>query len=121
MAFYDEAQHQGDTGHALYDVAMRMGGGGDSDSAAIRLQAAVDGHGSAYVRSRAFSRGKLAALKLRCGDIDEGLAIADVAVGELGSVQSHRARVYVREIATVAAGPRFAGKAAPLLERVGSG
>lgn len=118
MRFYDDAQHQGDTGHALYDVARH---GGDPAGADRRLRAAVNGHASSYLRSRAFSRGKLASLLLRCGDLDEGLATAEVAVSELKSVHSHRTQVYVQEIAAVAGEPRFAKKAAALLERAASG
>ncbi|MGL5810648.1 MAG: XRE family transcriptional regulator, partial [Nocardioides sp.] len=61
MAYYDEAQHLGDTGHALADVAVC---GGYVMEAGRRLGAAVALHGPAFARSRGMSGLKLATLAL---------------------------------------------------------
>ncbi|MBP2323941.1 hypothetical protein JOF56_004326 [Kibdelosporangium banguiense] len=63
MRYYDAAQHSGDTGHALWDLAVR---GKFIGEARKRLAAAVAGHGDAYPRSRAISGTKLASLSLSC-------------------------------------------------------
>ncbi|MEV7718841.1 hypothetical protein [Streptomyces sp. NPDC088184] len=63
MAYYDEAQHNGDTAHALFDPA-----GQDPGRAARRFDTAVKGHTDAYKRSRAISRTKPASLIMAKGD-----------------------------------------------------
>jgi hypothetical protein len=60
MRYYDQAQHQGDTGHALWDLAVRQGEA--EHEAASTLASAVAGHTETYVRSRAMSGIKLASL-----------------------------------------------------------
>lgn len=95
MRYYDAAQHAGDTGHALFDVAMR---GGPSDEAARRFAAAVRGHAPAYVRSRAMSGIKLATLTMAKGDPEEAAAIGARAVRDAGAVRSRRAIDDLREL-----------------------
>jgi hypothetical protein len=58
MAYYDDAQHHGDTGHALFDLVIH----GTVAPAGERLAQAVHGHTDAYARSRAISGTKLATL-----------------------------------------------------------
>ncbi|MBV8932221.1 MAG: XRE family transcriptional regulator, partial [Kutzneria sp.] len=65
MAYYDAAQHQGDTGHALFDLAVH---GRSTSEAITRLSAAVAGHTAAFARSRAISQTKLASLTMATGD-----------------------------------------------------
>ncbi|MFF0458687.1 hypothetical protein, partial [Nocardia africana] len=67
MRYYDLAQHSGDTGHALYDLAMR---GRFAAEAQRRLAAAVEGHTDAYIRARAMSGIKLSSLVMAVGDLN---------------------------------------------------
>lgn len=50
MAYYDHAQHHGDTGHAFFDLALLAGH--RPSAAAERLEIAIKEHGDGYVRSR---------------------------------------------------------------------
>ncbi|MET8004270.1 hypothetical protein [Nonomuraea glycinis] len=95
MRYYDAAQHSGDTGHALFDLAMR---GQFISEASTRLANAVAGHTATYVRSRAISGIKLAALTIATGDPEEAAAIGMRAVTDAGTVRSCRAQDDMREL-----------------------
>lgn len=88
MSYYDTAQHLGDTGHALFDLALH---GYHVREATRRLTAAVAGHQPLYVRSKAMSGMKLATLTLRSGDPVEGAGIGHTALGNLDHLRSARA------------------------------
>lgn len=95
MRYYDAAQHAGDTGHALYDLAIH---GQFVNEAANRLAAAVAGHIAVHVRSRALSGIKLASLTMAAGDPDEAAAIGRRAVLAVDAVRSRRAADDMREL-----------------------
>ncbi|RCG22489.1 XRE family transcriptional regulator [Sphaerisporangium album] len=95
MRYYDAAQHSGDTGHALFDIALQER---CSDEASRRLTAAVHGHSPVYVRSRAISGIKLATLTMATGDPDEAATIGGHAVRDAGTVRSRRAADDLREL-----------------------
>lgn len=99
MAYYDVAQHAGDTGHALFDLAVS---GRFATEARLRLQAAVDGHTEAFVRSRAISGIKLASLTMATGDPMEGAAMGKAALVDAGHIRSRRAADDLRELAGLA-------------------
>ncbi|MFE6385258.1 helix-turn-helix domain-containing protein [Nocardiopsis dassonvillei] len=101
MAYYDEAQHHGDTGHALWDLAVV--GAGPSEVAEHRLATAVNGHTDAYRRSRAISGIKLASLQMRFTDPDRAQITALAALEDMGQVQSKRAQDDLRELSATAA------------------
>ncbi|MGA5704335.1 helix-turn-helix domain-containing protein [Peterkaempfera bronchialis] len=88
MNFYDHAQHHGDTGHALCDIALY---GGPAKEAVTRLQTAVDGHTSNVVRSRALSRGRIATVLMATGDPEEASVVGTTALAEIGRLRSRRA------------------------------
>ncbi|GLW09221.1 transcriptional regulator [Microtetraspora sp. NBRC 13810] len=100
MRYYDNAQHHGDTGHALYDLVL---GGGDATSAGARLTTAVHGHGDDFARSRAMSRIKLACLMMVAGDPHEAADTGRIALGEVGRLRSRRAADDLRELAALGA------------------
>lgn len=99
MRYYDAAQHAGDTGHALYDLAID---GRFIGEASTRLASAVAGHSAAYVRSRAISGIKLASLTMATGDPEEAAAIGARAVIDAGTVRSCRAQDDMRELSRLA-------------------
>lgn len=115
MAYYDNAQLAGDTGHALYDLALH---GQFASEARRRLQAAVDGHSDTYVRSRAFSHLKLASLVMATGDPHEAAAIGHAAVDDAAHVRSQRANTFLRELNAVAATHREHDDIAHLRHRI---
>ncbi|WP_431955838.1 XRE family transcriptional regulator [Nocardia lijiangensis] len=106
MAYYDSAQHAGDTGHALFDLAVR---GSFASEARSRLAAAVAGHGDEAARSRTMSTIKLASLVMATGDRDEAVSIGTTAITRAGAVKSKRAGEDIQELRNFArrAGAQF--------------
>jgi hypothetical protein len=94
MAFYDSAQHHGDTAHALFDLAIR----GVRTEAGERLAFAVQHHGAEYARSQAISQTKLATLTMVTGDPHEAVAIGKAALTAAGYLRSRRAQEDLREL-----------------------
>lgn len=88
--YYDEAQVSGDTGHALYELALT-----DErfvDAADQRLARAVNLHNpDASSRSRSFSLCKLTRLRLRWNPGQESIALASSAIESVSKVRSGRA------------------------------
>ena len=115
MRYYDAAQHQGDTGHALYDLVRS---GFAPEGAAHRLQYAVDHHTEAYVRSRAISRTKLASLTMLTGDPREAAVIGHAALDEVGHLTSQRAAADIQELAQAAVLQRTGSESESLYERI---
>ncbi|WP_246180884.1 helix-turn-helix domain-containing protein [Nocardia ninae] len=95
MAYYDAAQHSGDTGHALFDVALD---GRFVGEARHRLEAAVAGHTANFVRSRAISGIKLASLTMTTGDPVEAASFGQAALVDAGHLRSRRAADDLREL-----------------------
>jgi hypothetical protein len=114
MAYYDRAQHSGDTGHALFDLAVE----GTKATAGQRLAAAVDGHSNAYARSRVFSNTKLATLIMITGDPCEATAIAGRAIADAGQLRSRRVADIFRELHTAASPHATRPEVADLRERL---
>jgi ribosome-binding protein aMBF1 (putative translation factor) len=100
MAYYDRAQHLGDTGHALFDIAVH---GKQVSEATGRLDDAVTGHSDEYVRSRAFSGLKLAELAMRTGDPHQAVTIALNALRDAAVVHSRRLDRATAELAQASA------------------
>lgn len=96
MAYYDHAQHCGDTGHALAELAVH---GVRVEDTTRRLATAVAEHPETYIRSRAISGFKLAALTMRTGDPDMALEVAQAAVRDSAGVRSQRLHQTAMEVA----------------------
>ncbi|WP_105968427.1 helix-turn-helix transcriptional regulator [Streptomyces geranii] len=97
MAYYDHAQHHGDTGHAAFDITLLADQ--PPKLAIARLQTAINGHTDAFVRSRAMSGTKLATLTMAIGDPQEAVSIAHRALNEVGQLRSKRAVTDVQDLA----------------------
>ena len=95
MAYYDRAQHSGDTGHALYELAIH---GVHVADASDRLATAVANHPDIYIRSRSFAGFKLAALTMHTGDPHEAVQVAQKAIHDATGVRSQRVRRTALEI-----------------------
>ncbi|ORT46787.1 hypothetical protein KBI5_23320 [Frankia sp. KB5] len=116
MVYYDTAQHVGDTGHALFDLATL-----DSryaPEAATRLGGAVKGHSATYARSRALSQIKLASLTMTTGDPHEAALIGGSALDSVGKIQSRRLADEVRELSRFATKHRRVDQVAHLRQRI---
>lgn len=103
MAYYDLAQHYGDTGHAVYDIAVLPGQREVAEMARHRLQTAVKGHTAEYVRSRALSGTKLATLLMTKGEPETAVVVAQRALDEVGRLRSRRAAQDVASLSKAAA------------------
>lgn len=112
MAYYDHAQHSGDTGHALFELAVR---GVQVEEASGRLATAVADHPDTYIRSRSFSGFKLAALTMHAGDPHEAVQVAQNAIRDAAGVRSQRLRRTALEIAAPAGQHRTNKGVTPLL------
>lgn len=94
VGFYDHAQHQGDTAHALFDLSIK----GRKTQAAPRLAYSVAHHEAEYARSRTISRTKLASLLMVTGDPNQAAAIGQLALDGVSTLHSKRAITDVREL-----------------------
>ncbi|QKZ20358.1 helix-turn-helix domain-containing protein [Streptomyces chartreusis] len=116
MSYYNEAQHHGDTAHALYDLAVLKGQ--DPARASRRFEIAVDGHGDDYARSRAISGTKWASLLMAAGDPRQASAIGERALNDAGNLTSQRAADDLRELGRLARRYRGLPEAEYLRERI---
>ncbi|WP_028923912.1 hypothetical protein [Pseudonocardia acaciae] len=115
MAYYDAAQHSGDTGHALFDLAVQ---GRSPGPARDRLAASVAGHTNAYARSRTISHIKLASLTMATGDPREAIVIGHRALDAASVVRSSRAADDLRELARYSNRHTDIGDVADLRRRI---
>ncbi|WP_439681604.1 XRE family transcriptional regulator [Embleya sp. MST-111070] len=97
MAYYDEAQHNGDTAHALFDIVVVDGR--DPVNAQERFRTAVLEHKPRFARSKTISCTKLASLLMCTGDPREAAAIGHEALEMSGTLSSRRAAADLRELA----------------------
>ena len=88
MAYYDAAQHAGDTGHALWELGVQ---GRFVTDATTRLETAVSGHGDGAARSRAISQTKLASLIMAIGDPVNAVTLGGGALEAATPIRSRRA------------------------------
>ncbi|MGW4240931.1 XRE family transcriptional regulator [Nocardia sp. NPDC004722] len=115
MKYYDLAQHCGDTGHALYDLAIA---GRFASEAQHRLATAVDGHTDAYRRSRAISGIKLSSLIMAVGDPQEAATVADHALDDAIHLRSRRAADDLRDLHRLASARQNQPEVAKLTDRI---
>lgn len=117
MTYYDAAQHDGDTGHALWDTAVA---GRFSTEARQRLTRAVKGHDDGYARARAISQTKLASLVMATGDPVEAAALGVQALDWAGPIRSRRAADDLRDLRRLAAPHENTTAVAELTSRIGT-
>jgi hypothetical protein len=96
MTYYDDAEHAGDTGHALADLALRDGRVADGRA---RLDAAIAGHTPEFARSAALCQAKLATLVMAVGDPHEAVGLGQGAIERAGPIRSRRLDHYLIELA----------------------
>ncbi|WSB84179.1 helix-turn-helix domain-containing protein [Streptomyces cellulosae] len=118
MAYYNGAQHHGDTAHALYDLVLLKDQ--DPGQASRRFEIAIEGHDDAYARSRAISGTKLASLLMAKGDPHQAMTIGHQALTDAGHLTSRRAADDLKELNRFAARHRRIPEVAYLRERIGA-
>ncbi|MFT7837708.1 helix-turn-helix transcriptional regulator [Saccharothrix sp. BKS2] len=117
MRYYDTAQHSGDTGHALWDTAVR---GHFYEEGRERLALAVAEHGDEFARARAISQTKLASLVMAVGDPTEAVALGSLALDWAGTVRSRRAADDLRDLHRFALPHDNVTEVAELRHRIGT-
>jgi hypothetical protein len=88
MRYYDAAQHAGDVGTALLDLALEMPN--DEAEARARHVTAIEARRPDLPRSRALSQIGLAKLTMVTGDPAEAVSIGCAALATAGLVRSRR-------------------------------
>ncbi|ONI90401.1 hypothetical protein ALI144C_03270 [Actinosynnema sp. ALI-1.44] len=116
MNYYDSAHHSGDTGHALWDLAIHGRFAGEARS---RLTAAYTGQDDKHPRSRALNGINLAQLVMSTGDPLEAAQIGCRAMTHMDKVRSPRLAHYMRELWTSAADHKRLDEVAELRDRIG--
>lgn len=116
MAHYDHAHHQGDTGHALHDLALH---GASIDDAAKRLTDAVTGFVPGAVRARVLCGIKLSSLMMAVGtDPIDAAAVGTAALNEAGRLQSARVLAELAQLNKHAAPHRKLDEVQALCKRI---
>jgi hypothetical protein len=95
--FYDDAQLLGDTGHALFPLALV----GAKVDAVKRLRQAVNGHNPADTRGRVFSLIKLATLEVRHDPGESAYTTVREAIKAVTGLRSGRALDYLNDLGRV--------------------
>ncbi len=100
LANYNAAFLTGNTGHALFDLAVL---GHNLTQATDRLTAAAAGHTASHARSQALCLTKLASLTMATGDPIQAATLGHEALGAAGAIRSGRVTDDLRELARYAA------------------
>jgi hypothetical protein len=114
LAYYDAAQHAGDTGHGLFDLSMK----GVKTEAEIRLASAANNHQNTFVRSKAFSRIKLATLEMATGDPRRAVEVGNEVLTTAGEIHSRRVADLMRDLGRSGARHGNMSEVADLQERI---
>ncbi|PWW58402.1 helix-turn-helix domain-containing protein [Actinokineospora spheciospongiae] len=115
MGYYNAFQHDGDTGHALFDLAVN---GRFSGEAGARLSSAASGHAAEFPRARVFCLAELASLTMVTGDPAEAVTIGTAALDSAGTIRSRRVADHLRELASFAVRHRDDPAVADLRHRI---
>ena len=100
MAFWNAAMHAGNTGQALFDLAILSR---DPDAATDRLTTAIVGYSAVQARPRAICLTRLASLTMATGDPLQAVALGHEALEAAGNIRSRRAIDDLRELSQYAA------------------
>jgi hypothetical protein len=93
---YDAARHAGETGRALWNVAIHHGH--FVAEARNRLSTAVTGFGDGFARPRVIDQIKLASLVMVKGDLTEAAVIGGQALAAAGTLRSERLADDIRDL-----------------------
>ena len=117
VRYYDAARHAGETGCALWDVAVH---GHFIAEARHRLSTAVTGRGEAFARTRVMAQIRLASLVMVTGDPGEAAVIGGQALGAASAIRSRRVADLMRELRRFGEPHKRLAEVAELTHRIGS-
>ena len=116
MAHHDAALHSGETGRALWHLAVH---GQFVGQARYRLDVAVAGYRESHVRARVRSQIKLASLVMVTGDPAEATVLGTRALDAAGTLRSRRAADDLRELRRLGQPHEHLTEVAELRHRIG--
>jgi hypothetical protein len=117
MAFWNAAMHAGNTGQALFDLAIL---GRDHGAATDRLTTAIARYSAGQARSRAICQTKLASLTMATGDPLQAAALGAAALDSAGTIRSRRTLDDLRELNRHAAAYQHLDEVAHLRQQIGA-
>ncbi|MEC3977762.1 XRE family transcriptional regulator [Amycolatopsis sp. H20-H5] len=115
IEWYDLAEHEGEVGHALADLASH---GAFVTEASTRLASAQAGFGEVFVRARTFCQIRLASHTLETGDPHEAIALAEQPLQISTSLRSRRVTQDLGRLHALAARHRTVPGIAELRTRI---
>ncbi len=115
LANYNAAFLVGNTGHALFDLALL---GHNPAQATDRLTAAAAGHTASHARPRAICQTKLASLTMATGDPLQAATIGHAALDVAGTIRSRRVADNLRELARYATAHQHLDEVTHLRQRI---
>lgn len=116
--YYDAAVHAGETGRAMWDVAVHHGH--FITEARHRLSTAVTAHGEEFARARVMDQIKIASLVMVIGDPAEAAVIGGQALDAASTIRSRRAADFMRELRRFGEPHERLTVVAELAHRIGS-
>ena len=117
MYWYNRAEHFGETGQALSELAVRER---SADEATRRLTNAISGYGDTNARSRVFCQIRLATMTMTVGDPREAAEVGAKAVTAANAIRSRRVTDDLRELRQIAAARADIPEVADLRDRIGA-
>jgi hypothetical protein len=117
VRYYVAARHAGETGHALWYVAVH---GHFIVEARHRLSIAVTGHGDEFARARVVDQIKLASLVMVTGDPGEAAVIGGQALDAANTIRSRRVADLMRDLRRFGGPHERLTEVAELIHRIGS-
>jgi hypothetical protein len=115
---YNAARHAGESGRALWNVAVHHGH--FVAEARDRLRTAVTGFGEGVARPLIIDQTKLASLVMATGDPTEAAVIGGQALDAMGTIRSQRAADDMRDLRRFAQPHERRPEVAELIHRIGS-
>jgi hypothetical protein len=116
--YFDAGVHAGETGRALWDVAVHQGQ--FLAEARHRLSTAATAKGEKFVRGRVMDQIKIASLVMVTGDPDEAVMIGMGALDVASIIRSHRMADFLRELRHLSGVHKQHPGVAELIHRIGT-
>jgi hypothetical protein len=116
--YFDAGVHAGETGRALWDVAVHHGQ--FLAEARHRLSTAATAKGEKFVRGRVMDQIKIASLVMATGDPDEAVMIGTRALDVASTIRSQRAADFLRELRHLSGAHKQHPGVAELIHRIGT-
>ena len=116
--YFDAAVHAGETGRALWDLAVHRGQ--FLAEARHRLSTAATAKGEEFARGRVMDQIKIASLVMVTGDPDEAVMLGTRALDAVSAIRSQRMTDFLRELRHLSRAHQQRPGVAELIHRIGT-